>query len=404
MTALTDRPGVAVSPRSLRLVTVTLAVACGATVANLYYAQPLLAQIATSFHVSQGVATTAVTATQIGYAVALLLVLPLGDLLEVKRLASRLLVVTALALVVAAYAPSLWVFLVASVVVGGTSVVAQILVPFAAHLAPADQRGRFVGQVMSGLLIGVLLARTVASEVAAAWGWRSIYLISAGFMLAVAVALLRLLPTRPPDHTGSYGRLLGSLIDLVRTEPVLRNRAVGQAVMFGTFTAYWTAIAYELIGVHRFDQAGIGFFALVGAAGAMAAPLAGRLGDRGIGRRSRGVAIGVGIAAMVLAHLGAAHVALLVASAALLDLAVQGHQVLGQREIYALAPDARSRVNAVYMTTMFIGGATCSGLTGWIHGRWGWSGVTLFCTALQVVALTVWVLDGRRRAVRRTPR
>jgi predicted MFS family arabinose efflux permease len=249
---------------------------------------------------------------------------------------------------------------------------------------------------MSGLLIGVLLARTVASEVAAAWGWRSIYLISAGLMLAVGVAVVRLLPTRPPDHTGSYGRLLGSLIDLVKTEPVLRNRAAGQALMFGTFTAYWTAIAYELIGVHHFDQAQIGVFALVGAAGALAAPIAGRLGDRGIGQRSRGAAVGLGIAAMVLAHLGAAHVALLVASAVLLDLAVQGHQVLGQREIYALQPEARSRVNAVYMTTMFIGGATCSGLTGWIHSSWGWSGVTVFCAALQVLAFGVWLVDGRR--------
>jgi predicted MFS family arabinose efflux permease len=399
MTALTDRPDLAAPPRSLRLITLTLAVACGATVANLYYAQPLLAQIATSFHVSQGVATTAVTATQIGYAVALLLVLPLGDLLEVKRLASRLLVATALALVVAAAAPSLWVFLVASVAVGGTSVVAQILVPFAAHLAPADQRGTFVGQVMSGLLIGVLLARTVASEVAAAWGWRSIYFISAGFMLAVGFALVRLLPTRPADHTGSYGRLLGSLIDLVRTEPVLRNRALGQALMFGTFTAYWTAIAYELIGAHHFGQADIGIFALVGAAGATAAPVAGRLGDRGIGRQSRGAAIGLGIVAMVLAHVGAGSVALLVVSAILLDLAVQGHQVLGQRDIYALHSDARSRVNAVYMTTMFVGGATCSALTGWIHGSWGWGGVTVFTVVLQLLALAVWALD----AVRRTP-
>jgi predicted MFS family arabinose efflux permease len=398
MTALADRPAVAVPPRSLRLVTVTLAVACGATVANLYYAQPLLAQIATSFHVGQGVATTAVTATQIGYAVALLLVLPLGDLLEVKKLASRLLVVTAVALVVAAYAPSLGVFLVASVVVGGTSVVAQILVPFAAHLAPVEQRGTFVGQVMSGLLVGVLLARTVASEVAAAWGWRSIYLISAGFMLAVAVALVRLLPTRPADHAGSYGRLLASLLDLVRAEPVLRNRAVGQALMFGTFTAYWTAIAYELISAHHFHQAGIGIFALVGAAGALSAPVAGRLGDRGIGRQSRAVAIGIGIIAMLLANLGSGHVALLVISAVMLDLAVQGHQVLGQRDIYALQPEARSRVNAVYMTVMFIGGATCSGLTGWIHGSWGWSGVTLFCTWLQVVSLVVWAIGARRHS------
>jgi predicted MFS family arabinose efflux permease len=398
MSALVTGTEVESTPRSLRLVTVTLAVACGATVANLYYAQPLLAQIASSFHVSEGVATTVVTATQIGYAVALLLVLPLGDLKDVKRLASRLLIVTAVALVVAAFAPSLWVFLVASVVVGGTSVVAQILVPLAAHLAPEEQRGRFVGQVMSGLLIGILLARSVASLVAAAWGWRSIYVISAVLMVAVAVALVRVLPSREPDHTGSYGALLGSLGHLVRTEPVLRNRAIGQALMFGTFTAYWTAIAYELIGAHHFGQADIGIFALVGAAGAAAAPIAGRLGDRGLARVSRAAAIGLGIVAMVLAHFGSGSVALLAVSAVLLDLAVQGHQVLGQREIYALQPEARSRVNAVYMTTMFIGGATCSGLTGWIHSSWGWSGVTLFCGVLQVVAFGVWLLDARRRA------
>jgi predicted MFS family arabinose efflux permease len=396
MSTLAERPDVEQLPRSLRLITVTLAVGCGATVANLYYAQPLLAQIAGSFHVGEGVATSVVTATQIGYAVSLLLVLPLGDLLEVKRLASRLLFVTAVALVVAAYAPSLAVFLVASVVVGATSVVAQILVPFAAHLAPEDQRGRFVGQVMSGLLIGILLARTVASEVAAVWGWRSIYLISAGFMVAVAVALARVLPSRAADHTGSYGALLGSLFHLLRTEPVLRNRAAGQALMFGTFTAYWTAIAYELIGAHHFDQAGIGIFALVGAAGAMAAPVAGRLGDRGLGGVSRAAAIGLGIAATVIANLGSGQVALLAISAVLLDLAVQGHQVLGQRDIYGLHEDARSRVNAVYMTTMFIGGAVCSGLTGWIHSSWGWSGVMVFGSMLQVMALVVWLVGLRR--------
>jgi predicted MFS family arabinose efflux permease len=182
----------------------------------------------------------------------------------------------------------------------------------------------------------------------------------------------------------------------VKTEPVLRNRAIAQALMFGTFTAYWTAIAYELIGAHRFDQTDIGIFALVGAAGAGAAPIAGRLGDRGLGRRSRAVAIGLGIIAMVLAHVGSGSVALLAASAVLLDLAVQGHQVLAQRDIYGLHDDARSRVNAVFMTTMFVGGAVSSVLTGWIHGSWGWSGVTVFAAALQVLALAVWALGGRR--------
>jgi predicted MFS family arabinose efflux permease len=283
-------------------------------------------------------------------------------------------------------------------VVGATSVVAQLLVPFAAHLAPPEQRGRFVGQVMSGLLLGILLARTVASLTAAAWGWRSIYLISAGLMVVVSVALARVLPSRPPDHTGSYRELMASLVHLARTEPVLRARALSQALMFGSFTAYWTAIAYELVGAHHLDQTGIGIFALVGAAGAVAAPIGGRLGDRGLGRRSRGVAIVIGLAAMVLAHLGAGSVLLLAGAGVLLDFAVQGHQVLSQRDIYGLHSDARSRVNAVYMTTTFVGGAVSSALTGVIHDRWGWGGVTVFAGILQVFALLMWIRGDRSRS------
>ena len=296
--------------RALRLVMLVLAFACGASVANLYYAQPLLGLIRQTFGVSPGTAALVVTVTQVGYALGLALLLPLGDLLENRKLSSRTLVVTAVALAAAAAAPGFGVFLVAVALVGVTSVVAQVLIPLAAHLAPPQTRGKYVGQVTSGLLLGIMLARSVASLAAAAWGWRSIYAISAAVMLATALALARLLPRwQPRQRTGpsaSYGRLVASSAALARAEPLLVRRAVSQALMFGAFTAYWTAIVYELTGQHHLTQAGIAVFALVGAAGAAAAPVAGRLGDRGLGVPVRGLAIVVGVAALLLAAAGAA--------------------------------------------------------------------------------------------------
>jgi predicted MFS family arabinose efflux permease len=387
----------------IRAITLTLAFACGASVANLYYAQPLLELISRSFQVGQGTAAIVVTATQLGYALGLCLLLPLGDLLENRALASRTLLLTAVALAAAALAPDFGVFLVVSVLVGTTSVVAQILVPFAAHLAPAEQRGRFVGQVMSGLLLGILLARTLSSLAAAAWGWRSIYFISAGLMLLTSFALVRLLPKRTPERTSGYGTLIASLGELVRHEPVLRRRAIRQACMFGSFSAFWTAITYELINAHHLSQTGIAIFALVGAGGAAAAPIAGRLGDRGVGNLASGAAIVLACAAMVLAGAGAGNVVLLAASGVLLDVAVQSHQVLSQREIYALREDARARINAVYMGTIFVGGAISSAITGVLHSRYGWTGVTVFAASLPVVGLVVW-LRGTVLERRITPR
>jgi predicted MFS family arabinose efflux permease len=381
---------------SLRLITVMLAFGCGATVANLYYAQPLLALIARSFSISQGTAAIVDTATQVGYALGLAFVLPTGDLVENRTLASRTLLVTALALGGAAAAPGFAAFLALSVLIGISSVVAQILVPFAAHLAPEAERGRFVGTVMSGLLLGILLARTVSSLAAAAWGWRSIYAISAGLMVATSLALRRVLPRRAPEHVSSYPRLLASVGALVRDEPLLRRLALRQACMFGAFTAFWTAIAFVLTDRHHFDQAQIGLFALVGAAGAAAAPLAGRLGDRGYGRIGGGATLLLGLLAMLAAGFSAGSVVALAVAGVLLDLAVQGHQVLSQREIYALRPDARARINSVYMGTVFVGGSIASAVTGVVFDAEGWRAVTLFAGALPLVGLGLWARDARR--------
>jgi len=386
-------PGSALSARSLRWITVTLAFACGASVANLYYAQPLLGLIGRTFGVGQGTATVVVTATQVGYALGLALLLPLGDLLENRRLASRTLLLTAAALALAAFAPDIWVFLAVSALIGVTSVVAQILIPLAAHLAPAETRGKLVGQVTSGLLLGIMLARSVSSFAAAAWGWRSIYLISAGVMLLTALALARMLPVRQPGHNARYGALLGSVLRLARDEPVLRRRALTQATLFGAFTAYWTAVSYELIGHHHLTQTGVAVFALVGAAGAAAAPVAGRLGDAGHGVPVRVAAISLGLVSMLVAGFGAGSLFLLALGGVLLDFAVQSHQVLSQRDIYALRPDARARINSVYMTTVFLGGAAASAATGPVLAVWGWTGVTVMAGALMSVGLVIWIAE-----------
>jgi predicted MFS family arabinose efflux permease len=374
-----------------------LAVGCGITVANLYYAQPLMAPIASAFHLSQGSAALVVTLTQLGYAVGLLLLLPLGDLLENRALATRTLLVTAVAMAAAGLSPNYGVFLVMSVVVGMTSVVAQVLIPFAAHLAPEHQRGRLVGTVMTGLLLGILLARTVSSLVAAAWGWRTIYLISGGLMVALSVLLLRVMPKRYPGHTSSYPRLLLSTFQLVREEPALRRRALRQSLMFGAFSCFWTSVAFELIRRHGLGQVGIAVFALVGAAGAAAAPLAGWLGDHGYSRPASGLALALGVVSMVLADLGAGNLVVLALAGVLLDLAVQSHQVLGQREIYGLRPDARSRINTVYMTAIFVGGAAATAASGVVNDAYGWSGVTLLGAALLLVSLILWAVTTVRQ-------
>ncbi len=372
-------------------ITWTLAVACGLAVANLYYAQPLLELIARAFDVSRGSASLVVTAGQLGYALALALVLPLGDLLENRSLVCRTLLGTAVALAVAAVVPVFPLFLTMSVLVGVTSVVAQILIPFAAHLAPPAQRGKIVGQVMSGLLLGILLARSLSSLVAAAFGWRTIYFISAVLMLGLSFLLRRALPKRQPAHSGSYPDLLGSVGRLFLTQPMLRRRAFAQALQFAAFSSFWTSIGYQLIGRLGLSQAGVGIFALVGAGGAAAAPLAGRLGDRGRGHLSRLGAIIVGIGSMVLAGVGTAGVARLAVAAVLLDLAVQGHQVLAQRDIYGLGQDARARINTVFMTTIFLGGAAGSAMSGLLYQRYGWHGVPVFGCSLFVASAAVWL-------------
>lgn len=384
--------------RSLNQVVLLLAVACGLSVANLYYAQPLLEPISRSFGVSTGSASVVLVVTQLGYAAGMVLLAPLGDLLENRRLAVRVMLASAAALGLAAAAPSLPVFVLAALVVGSTSVVAQILVPVAAHLAPEQVSGRVVGRVMTGLLLGILLARTVSSLVTAALGWRAVYVLSAVLMLTMSVVLTRLLPRRQPAPGPRYPALLASMAGLVRSEPVLRRRALYQSLMFAAFSVFWTTVASELVAAHGLSQTGIGLFALVGAAGAAAAPLAGRLGDRGHSRAGTGVAFALTTAALLLAALAPGSLVALAVAAVVLDCAVQTSLVLGQRAVYGLRPEARSRLNTIFITTFFVGGAAGSAVGGLLFDGPGWRTSTLAGAALPLLGLLVWAFERQRSA------
>jgi predicted MFS family arabinose efflux permease len=374
---------------------VIFAVACGIAVANLYYAQPLLETIGATFGVNEAAAGLVVTVTQIGYACGLVLLAPLGDLLENRRLILTVMCGTLVALAGATLAPAFPVFLAASLAIGVTTVVAQILVPLAAHFAEPGKRGAVVGQVMSGLLTGILLARAVAGLLSAAIGWRGVYLVSAIVMTLLIVVLARTIPARKPESTASYGALLASLVRIFRSEPVLRRRIAYHFAMFGSFSVFWTSITFLLSAApFHLSTAWIGAFALAGAVGAIVAPIAGRLGDRGHGRIATGAALLLASAAFALTLLQASIAALIVGAIAL-DLAVQTNLVLGQQAIYALNPAERSRLNTLYISAFFLGGALGSWLAGMLYAHGGWPAVVALGSGMPLAAFLVWLTEAR---------
>ena len=378
------------------------AVAC--SVANLYYIQPLLPMLRRDLHVSAGVAALATTVGQLGYVVGLALLLPLGDLLERRRLIVVLAIACAGSLLLTGVAPGLGVLLGAMSLVGLTSVVTQLVVPLAATLAPAHERGRVVGMVMSGLLIGILLARTVSGLLGGAAGWRVMFFVAAGAMTAVALALGRWLPASRAGVELSYPRLLASLVEIARTEPVLRRRAGFGALSMGAFSALWTSIAFLLAGAPYHYSAGrIGLFGLVGAAGAVMATVAGRWADRGRTRVLTLVTACCILGGYAAIAFGARSLAALIVGVVVLDVGCQGMHITNQSEIYRLRPEMRTRLNSLYMTAYFLGGSAASGASAALYSAGGWSAVAALGLALGaasvLAALASAVWPGRGRPV-----
>ncbi|HXN61316.1 MAG TPA: MFS transporter [Acidimicrobiales bacterium] len=369
---------------------VLIAVATGAIVANLYYAQPVLHQVAHTFHRGPGPTSAVITATQIGYAAGLLLIVPLGDLHPRRALVTRLFVVACVALVACALAPNLWLFALASVAVGTASVAGQVMIPFAADLAPEERRGRVVARIMTGLLMGILLARTVSGLVAQAAGWRAIFWFSAALMILFALVLWRALPAEGPRPHRRYAELVGSSLRLLVTEPVLRRRAWHGACAFACFSVLWTTLAFLLSGgPYHYSNAVIGLFGLVGAGGIVAANLAGKLADSD---RHTATTVAAGIllvASFAVLWAGRTELAALIVGIVVLDMGTQGMQITNQSVIYALRPDARSSINGAYMVCYFLGGAVGSIAAGTLYATHGWAGVCLLGAGFGVATLAL---------------
>ena len=391
-------PDAAPTPERAAVPVGLFSITAGAAVANLYYCQPLLPQIGRTFGLANGRVGLVSTAAQVGYALGLLVFVPLGDVLERRRLMVTLLVAVAAALGAAAAAPTFGWLALASLVIGATTIVPQLVIPFAAALTPAALRGAVVGRIMGGLLIGILAARVLAGAVGAVLGWRAMFAIAALLMIALAAALHRLLPPAPPPAaTMPYPALLRSLGTLARQEPVLRDAAAIGALVFVGFSAFWTTLAFrlELAPLH-YGSTVAGLFGLVGVVGASAAPLVGRLADRSSPRDRVGIGLAVLALSYVLFLLFGHTIAGLVAGVILVDAGMQVVGVSNQARIYRLAEAAHSRLNTVYMVAYFAGGSVGSALGVWAWGQWRWTGVCVVALAAVALAIALYA-RGRRR-------
>lgn len=375
-----------------------LAIACGVIVANLYYAQPLVGPISSTLGLSSGAAGLIVTLTQIGYGIGLLFIVPLGDILENRKLVVTLLLFTAVVLAIAAVVKSATLFLVTSLFIGLGSVAAQVLVPYAAHLSPEATRGRNVGNVMSGLLLGIMLARPISSVMTEFMGWRAIFVFSAAIIFVLALLLVKLLPTRQPMTTTQYPTLLKSMLHLLKTTPVLQRRAFYHFCVFGTFSLFWTTVPMLLTSpIFHFSQKEVALFALVGVSGAVAAPVAGRLADKGWVRPATGLALALVIISVMLPLMiqsgSTFALVTLVVSAILLDMGVSANLVLGQRAIFSLGAEFRSRLNGLYMAIFFGGGAIGSAIGAWAYAMGGWKVAILIGIALPTIAMIYYATE-----------
>jgi predicted MFS family arabinose efflux permease len=374
-----------------------MAAATGMSVASIYYAQPLLPTMARDFGVSAARCGFIVTAAQLGYGLGLLLIVPLGDLMERRGLVVAMFLLAAAGLLATALAPSLAVVVAGTALTGLLSVVAQVLVPFAATLAAPEERGKAVGTVMSGLLLGILLARTVSGLLADLGSWRTVYWAGAGAMVLGAVVLRRTLPRLHEPVALSYPRLLLSIATLFREEPVLRLRALLGATCFAAFSVLWTSMGFLLAAPpYHFSAGAIGLFGLAGVAGALAASGAGRMVDRGLGEPVTGWGLGILLLSWGFLARAPRSLAALVAGVLLLDLAVQGLQITNQSLLYRIRPESRNRMTAGYMTCYFIGGATGSLVSAAAYGWAGWAGVTAAGAGFSALALAFWAVARSR--------
>ncbi|BBE76088.1 MULTISPECIES: MFS transporter [Phytobacter] len=368
-----------------------MSVATGLSVASNYYAQPLLDAIARAFALSPNQAGFIVTAAQLGYAAGLLFLVPLGDMFERRRLIVSMTLLAAGGMLITASSTTLGMMVLGTALTGLFSVVAQILVPLAATLAAPEKRGKVIGTIMSGLLLGILLARTVAGLLASLGGWRTVYWVASVLMVIMAIALWRGLPKVKQDNHLNYPQLLGSIFTLFAKEKVLRTRALLGCLSFANFSILWTSMAFLLASPpFNFSEGVIGLFGLVGAAGALGARPFGSLADKGKAHLTTTVSLGLLLLSWLAIAWGQSSVLALIVGILVLDLTVQGVHITNQTVIYRVKPEARNRLTAGYMTSYFVGGAAGSliSASAWQHASW--TGVSIAGGSFAALNLLVW--------------
>ena len=392
----------AVKPQASATLLTVLTVGVGVLVANLYYAQPLIASIAVELRISPDVGGLIVSVAQIGYGTGLFFLVPAADLFENKRLVLSLMGLTVLGLVGLATSNNALTFFLASFMIGLCATAAQVLLPFAAHLIPEERRGRVVGNIMAGVLTGIMLARPLSLFVSGTFGWRAVFWISAGLVSAIGLLLARMMPAYRPTAGLRYRRVILSMLALPPRMPALCWRSTYAALMFGLFNMFWTAAPLMLGDRFGLSQHAIGLFALAGAGGALAAPLAGRLADHGLEIAATAgamlvVALAFGATGWAVAAM--AMVPLIVA-AVLLDASVQVNQVVSRRTVFGTPVEIRGRVNALYMTATFIGGAVGSLLGTLTYHSGGWAATAGTGVAAGLILLGLLAIETRGRMLR----
>ena len=379
-----------------------MALACGVAVANIYYVQPLLAQLAAAFHTSVGGISSVPAATQLGYAVGLIALGPLGDRYPRHRVIMGMGAALVLVLLAATFAVSVPMMAVASLGIGLTASVAQQLIPLVAHLAPAERRGRAVGLVMSGLLVGILGGRVIAGLLGQWLGWRMVYGLAALINLGSLVMLWRVVPRLVPDDTSArgYPQLVASTLAQFARHAELRSAGLVGGLFFGAFSVFWVGLTPLLASpAYHLGPAAAGLFGILGLSGAVVAPLSGRRSDRPGGpRRVMFVALSAVFASWGLFAFGAHGLAWLVLGVAVLDMGVQGAHIANQTRIFALDAASRSRINAVYMTLYFLGGAAGTLVAGQAWAFGGWTAVAAAGAGFSLLALLLHAVWNPRRA------
>lgn len=376
-----------------------LSAASGIAVANIYYLQPLLSQMAADYHITQSSAGLVATLTQIGFAFGLLFLLPLADIVEKRRLIGTVLICASASLTLLYFAPNLIVASIASFAVGFTSIIPQLLIPLGAQLAKPQERGKVIGSIMSGLLIGILLSRVVGGVVGNYFGWKTIYLIAAILMLCLMAILRFRLPKCYALSQIKYRESLKSIPLLMKRFSALRESSVIGAMIFCAFSAFWTALTFLLQGPHyRLGADAAGLFGLVGIIGALFSPIAGRISDQKGARFTVGINIAVIAVSFLVFSIFGYSMAGLIVGVILLDLGVQCGNVSNQTRIQRLNAEARNRVTAIYMISYFLGGALGSYLGAWGFQHYGWAGVCALGLISQGIAAGRFVYGHKKPA------